>query len=221
MVKNGIKYIFKIISLIITVNFLLITILISTGYTNQSKSLDFFLREIKLKQEKIQTLICNIKQIKKSNLFNKSIIFIGKIYYQKPNNIRYEFKYPIYSAIIINNNYILKCTENMQPWKIKSDIIKNKLKNLNFIFNMNDISRLKQNFFFSIKEDNIYVIISMKPKHFKKSYKIKSIKLFFLRKDLLPHKLIFIDNQNNLTEIILTNIVINHKIPNKLFYKCY
>jgi len=193
---------------------------IKAGYT-QNLPLNKFLNKIQSHQQNIHTLICDIKQIKTSKLFNKPIIFIGKLYYQKPNLIRYEFKYPIYSAIIINNNYILKCTENMPPFKIKKDILSDKLKNINLIFNIHTLNHLKNYFNIKITESNNNIMLYLTPKIKNKGNRINYIKFILKNKNLTPYKIIILDNQNNLTKVILTNIKINCNIPKKIFYKCH
>ncbi len=189
-------------------------------YAKNINNLNSFLKELKQKQECIKTLVCDIKQIKKSKLFTHPIIFVGKLYYQKPNNIRYEFNIPIFSAIIINNRFILKCTEGMQPIKLKRNTIDSMLKNynLNLLFNIKNLSNLINNFnvtFSQNRRNFILLLIS------KQNRQIKYIKLIFSKVDLAPHKLIFIDKEGNSTVIILNHIKINKKLSPEIFSKCY
>jgi len=215
MVSNR-KIVYSIVALFILSNLFFIKI----SYA-KNLSLNNLLNQIQLRQRNIQTLICNIKQIKTSKLFTRPIIFIGKLYYKRPNLIRYEFKKPIYSAIIINNNYILKCTDDMQPLKIKKDMFTNKFKDLKLIFNITTLNYLKKSFNIKIIQSNSTITIDIKPKEKNKINKIKYIKLILNRDGLVPHKLIILDSQNNLTKIILTNIEINCSIPKEIFYKCH
>lgn len=176
------------------------------------------IEKINAASSKIESLECDFVQTKQLKILNNSLISKGKMYYSKPNMLRWEYTSPYNYIFIMNQHQILLKNSS------RADVID---VNQNKIFK--DISRLMMNSIMGdLLKDNASFEISIAPTKGGYTATLLPIKreikqmwtklvLFFDEVSLGVERVEMHEKTGDSTIITLTNVKMNKAIEHSLF----
>ncbi|MDR2860615.1 MAG: outer membrane lipoprotein carrier protein LolA [Elusimicrobiota bacterium] len=154
------------------------------------------------------TIVRQFKEISK-----KPIVSGGKLYFQKPSQVKWEQEYPEKTGLLIDNKTIYLWKYNKAGKKEVRNVSKQKFaKNMSYtIFNFlfMDIAALEKSFNIKQEEDKI----SLRPK--KDSN--KTIEIYFDKDEVSVNKVVIIDEKWGTTIMSFDKTKINGNLPENAF----
>ncbi|MDR0823322.1 MAG: outer membrane lipoprotein carrier protein LolA [Endomicrobium sp.] len=149
----------------------------------------------------------------------KPFVSSGKIYFQKPNNLRWEYLAPLKYAFVNANNKTHLIQYDDKNKKVVKDITNRQEAKaadyLNMFVNM-DMKIIEE--FYNIKTfstDKESIVLS--PKNNSDSQIIDKIQIFLSKKEIAVERVEIIYKNSDKMIISFANIKINQKLPNNVF----
>ena len=176
-----------------------------------------FKQSVNAVAKKIITISSDFVQYKHMDFLSKDIETAGKMYFQEPNSLKWQYKKPYNYAIIFKNGKILiddegkKSTVDIGNSKIFGKI--NKLIVGSVSGNMFDDKEFTISFF-KTKTNNITRLL---PKDASLKKYIKQIELTFDNDDFTVVQVKLIESSDDYTRIVLKNKILNAKIDDSIF----
>lgn len=166
----------------------------------------------------INSIKCNYIQEKSVSLLEDDIKNEGEVIFVNPNNLCWKNNYPENQSFILKNDSVkIINNDGVDIMPIEKHLIfKEVLKIINNAVSNNSIIDEK-NFIPSYEENENYIIVNMMPKKNKMKNIIGNMRLHFEKSSYLIHRIEIIDNNSDITTIILSDICINHEIDKSLF----
>ncbi len=173
---------------------------------------------LKNKSANINSISSDFIQKKYLRILSKPLISKGKLLFQRPGSLRWEYVSPIKSILLMNNNDIRRYTKhgkkyepdrsvNMQAMQI---VIQEISKWLSGDFNNNPDFNSKL-----IPGKNKKIVMTPKQQGLAKI--IGKIELYLSNQPGIIIKVMIYENKNNYTVLLFKNTKLNKKIDKKLF----
>jgi outer membrane lipoprotein-sorting protein len=89
----------------------------SAADTSTSAKLESFLTSIRVSSDQVHSFQSAFVQEKQLAMFDRPVLFKGKLSLVRPDRLRWEFTEPVASALIFNENSGLRCSEGVKPVK--------------------------------------------------------------------------------------------------------
>ena len=166
---------------------------------------------------KINTIYSDFKQEKHLAYLNDVIISEGKFWFEKENNLRWEYITPFEYVIVINNGkFKIKDGEDIKEYDVNSNKAFQEVNKM--IINSVKGDLLKDERFtieaFQNKEN---YLIKLEPKDDIMAKVLSKIELYFKKSDLNIFKVKMIEEEDNFTIISFKNKKINEAISKNIF----
>ena len=166
---------------------------------------------------KINTIYSDFVQEKHLAYLNDVIISDGKFWFQKENNLRWEYTTPFEYVIVINNGkFKIKDGEEVKEYDVNSNKAFQEVNKM--IINSVKGDLLKDDRFTveALQNKDSY-LIKLEPKDEIMAKVLSKIELYFNKSDLNIFKVKMIEEEDNFTVISFKNKKINETIPTNIF----
>ena len=166
----------------------------------------------------INNIRCNYIQEKSVSLLENDIKSEGEVIFIVPNNLYWKNNYPESQSFILKNDSVKVINnEGVDIMPIEKHLIFREVLKIinNAVSNKSIID--EKNFVSSYEENENYIIVNMVPKKNKMKNFLGNMRLHFDDISYLIHKIEIIDNNSDITTILLSDICINQEIDKSLF----
>lgn len=172
------------------------------------------LTKLKEASGKINTMQSSFSQEKKMSIFAETIKSKGMFYFKKSNMIRWEYTNPFKYLIIINNDkiYIKEDTKGIEM-DMKSNKLLKEINNIMLGSVQGSIFTDTKNYTIKLYEDKSYYLVELSPLTSGIKDFIKTIFLYFDKKDNTISKLRLTEPSGDYTNISFSNKKMNITIP--------
>ena len=202
-----------------TVCFLLVfgvTCLNSSAYAEPSETLSEFLEKIQQAAEDVQSYQSDFVQEKHLAMFKQPVLFSGSLAVARPDRLRWEFISPVSSALILNKNSGIRCSDGAEPVRFELDsdpVMKIVAKQL-WQWLGGDYKALAKQYTLSLVEANTLQIVPQT-----KEGPIDFIRIRF-DEELQPQEVIISEAGGDFTRIIFSAGKKNKELSAALFEQC-
>ena len=184
------------------------------GYQPLSQSeQNVYMQSIKKASRELTSLQTDFVQEKQSVIFSEIVKSTGKMYYQSPSSLRWEYKTPSQMILAGNaQNIILKNEQGstMAPKMVK-DLVK-------MMLNMINGQSLADTVNFSAKYyQGTHILVQLSPKSKRMKDMYKSVEVYIGKKDFLAEKVVLYEANGDITTIRFSNKTMNLVLKKDLF----
>lgn len=177
-----------------------------------------FLEKFDQVQEKTNTLISNFTERKELTLLNKPAISHGVFYYQRPNQILWEYQRPEVKKFLLTGNTLLSYYPKEK--KAEQISIKRFRKHVFKFFCIGQLSKDLKDYYKIEVSDNHNpknVLMTLWPKKRKLKKRIDHLKLWIDRDQYQLTKLQYVEVDSDKTTITFDKLQINAEVPSSAF----
>lgn len=176
------------------------------------------IEKINASASKMKSMSCTFTQTKYLSLLSDKMVSSGKMYYKQPNKLRWEYSSPYDYLFVFNGTKVYVGN------KSKKDVIDT---NTNKIFK--EIARIMMNtvtgkalsnktdFTVSVAGNNTSWVVTLIPKKKDMKQMFSKIELVFNKSNTMISEINIFENNNDRTNIKLSNIVNNGSISENYF----
>ncbi len=203
-----------------TGSFLVLILLHSAPVFSQEKTLDKMLLDITQKSVETAAITCDFKQVRTLALFNKPIVFHGKLALIRPNKLRWEFTTPVPSILIFNDDKGLRCNENSEPttFDLASDPVMRMVAEQLWTWLAGDYSKLKADYTLE-KSGESSILVT--PLDSQTANIIQNISIDFDENNMQPQSVLVREPGGDETSITFSAYKLNPVIPQSTFTHCF
>ena len=195
----------------------LLTALISLASFAQDSS-QRIISQINSEAAKLSTMQCNFTQTKTVKLLNEKMVSKGRMYYQQPNKLRWEYTTPYTYTFILNDAKVSLKKDNRND---VIDINQNKMFREIANIMMNSIVGKcltdKKSFKTTVKDAGAEWIATLVPQSKELKHMFTAIVLHFNKEKAVVVKVEMFEKNGDTTVIVLNDIIKNKKIDAKTF----
>ena len=156
-------------------------------------------------------------QIKRLSFLEEDVQSEGKFYFQKENQLRWEYSKPYFYLIIFNHDTILIQDENKtNSYDAASNRMFREINNI-MLSMVNGTILESKNFDFEYFEDPSTYMLELTPLEEGMKEFLSKIKLFVNKNDYSVDELYMIEKSGDYTHIRFINKSLNEKIPEHIF----
>lgn len=197
--------------------FLFLTTLIQLVALAQDNSQQI-ISQINGATSKLSSMQCDFVQTKTVKMLNEKLVSKGRMYYQQPNKLRWEYVAP-YSYTFVFNGQKVSLKKNNRNDVI--DVNQNKMfKEIATIMMNSVVGKCltdKKSFSTTIKDTSAEWIATLVPQSKELKNMFTSIVLHFNKEKAVVVKVEMLEKNGDTTVIVLNNIIKNQKIDAKIF----
>lgn len=166
---------------------------------------------------KTNTIMCDFVQEKHLSYLQDTIISKGKFWFQKENQLRWEYMQPYkYIIVISNGKFIIKDNNKKSEFDINSNKAFKEVNNL-IVSSVRGTLMKDAKFQVTAFQNATSYLIKLTPKDKNMKAVLKQVELYFNISDLTIYKVKMIENQDDYTIINFKNRKINEKILPAVF----
>lgn len=167
--------------------------------------------------KKTNSIKSNFTQEKHLEILEEPLISKGSFLYKKENKIRWEYFEPIkYIITIYNGEFTIKDETKISKYDIESNKMFKEINNMIITSIKGEIINNKE-FTTSFFENSNYYLARLIPNKKEMLDFIKTIKIYFSKKDFSVSKIIMKETEKDYTKILFNNKKINLQINDNLF----
>ena len=120
----------SIISACIVLSFIFGPTIAAGRAADTSNEVDAFLKEFVTKREKLQAYSAKFKQTKVSTLFDETEVSTGRVYYQRPGKILWDYRSPDVMKVLVKERVLSIYIEELEQLEIYDFTKEKKLRGL-------------------------------------------------------------------------------------------
>lgn len=196
---------------------IIISFLISLGSSAQGNSQQI-INQISGATSKLSSMQCDFVQTKTVKMLNEKLVSKGRMYYQQPNKLRWEYVTP-YTYTFVFNGHKVSLKKNNRSDVI--DVNQNKMfKEIASIMMNSVVGKCltdSKSFKTSIKDTPAEWVATLVPQSKELKHMFTSIVLYFNKEKSVVVKVEMLEKNGDTTVIVLNNIIKNQKIDAKIF----
>ena len=167
--------------------------------------------------EQTSSISSDFVQIKRLSFLEEDVQSEGKFYFQKENQLRWEYSKPFFYLIIFNHDTILIRDENKtNSYDAASNRMFREINNI-MLSMVNGTILESKNFDFEYFEDPSSYMLELTPLDQSMKEFLSKIRLFVNKNDYSVDELYMIERSGDYTHIRFINKSLNEKIPEHIF----
>ena len=179
--------------------------------------IDQFREDVTAKANELETLQANFVQTKKMEMITDETVSHGKLFYQKPDKLKWEYKEPQdYVILLVGNELHINDAGDKSVRNTTSNKLFGKIAKLITGSVNGNLLDDTENFNFSYLKENNYIITSIVPKDSHLKQMFAEIQMKFNRENLVE-KVSLIEESGDATVIEFKEMELNKKIPTSVF----
>lgn len=177
-----------------------------------------FQQELHKVAAKTKALESNFTQIKHLDVLSEDIESTGKLFYKAANNLRWEYGAPLNYLIVLNQGKVtIKDEDKVSSYDLSGNKTFEKVNEMIIGSIQGDLLLEEQDYRYEFKENSQQYLVEMFPKQVKVQEFMKSIKIYFSKKDYSVQQLQMIEQSGDFTRITFSNKKINGNISDAVF----
>lgn len=180
-----------------------------------SKSFQKKLQEI---ANQTQSLQSDFVQIKHLEVLSEDIESEGKLFYKANNNLRWEYNSPLNYLIVLRNNKVyIKDEGKVSSFDLSGKKDFQKINEMMMGSIQGDLFVAQEDYSYIFKESKTAFLVEMYPKEKKVKDFMKSIHIFFSKKDYAVEQVKMLEQSGDYTLMKFKNQKTNAKLSDKIF----
>lgn len=189
-------------------------------YGTDSHALDKLLLLIEQQVATTKTVQGLFQQERHLSIFNKPVIFNGKLYLSRPDNLRWEIVSPIPSVMIFSGDKGLRCSGNVPPehFNLRSDPVMRMVAEQLWTWADGAYSKLKKEYEISLTGSHK---IELRPKDSRMLQAITAISVVFDKKTLQPQVVTILETGGDKMIIRFHDYRLDEPMNPLLFQQCF
>ncbi|HER62548.1 MAG TPA: outer membrane lipoprotein carrier protein LolA [Desulfobacteraceae bacterium] len=193
---------------------------LSADTANDQAQLEQLLSEIRDRVNTTGTVQCTFEQERNLSVFDRPILFTGKMALSRPDKLRWENVSPIPSVLIFTGDRGIRCNDDAPPvyFELEKDPIMNMVAEQIWTWVDGDYARLQSKYDITLKAERE---IELVPVTSDPARPIASIRVTFASGNLQPKTIVIHETEGDSTTIHFADYQVNQPVDDKLFTACY
>lgn len=177
-----------------------------------------FQKELHTIARKTTTLQSDFVQIKHLDVLSEDIESNGKLFYKANNNLRWEYTEPLEYLIVLRNGKVsIKDEGKISSYDLSGNKTFQKINEMMIGSIQGDLLVNEEDYQYEFKESNHFYLVVMYPKEQKVKEFMKSINVYFSKKDYAVEQVKMLEQSGDYTLMKFKNKKINASISDKTF----
>lgn len=173
------------------------------------------LQEIASKTTSLQS---DFVQIKHLDVFSEDLESNGKLYYKANNSLRWEYTAPLQYLIILKNGKVsIKDEGKVSSYDLSGNKTFEKINQMVIGSVQGNLLVDQKEYTYDFKESSTSYLVEMFPKEKKVQEFMKSIKIYFSKKDYAVEQVQMMEQSGDYTLMKFSNKKVNAEISDKVF----
>lgn len=191
---------------------------VSAAATAQNE-LEHFLQTIQDRSDQISSFTTDFIQEKKLSLFADSVLFRGNLSIVRPDQLRWEFTFPVASVLILTGDHGIRCNDTADPerFQLSRDPVMKMVAKQLWLWLGGDYKKLNRHH--RLETTGPYTLL-ITPQNQSTADYIESVTIVFDEKTLQPLQVEMREQGGDSTRISFHSSIVNAEIPEKLFTDC-
>lgn len=177
-----------------------------------------FQKKLHATAAKTTSLQSDFVQIKHLDVLSEDIESNGKLYYKAENNLRWEYTAPLEYLIVLKNGKVsIKDEGKVSSYDLSGNKTFQKINEMMVSSIQGDLLMDESDYSYEFKESKDAFLVIMSPKEQKVKEFMKSINIYFSKKDYTVAKVKMVEQSGDYTLMKFKNQKINGSISDKVF----
>ena len=188
--------------------------------TTEMTPLDQLLSDIQNRVDNTKTVQCTFEQERNLSVFDRPIIFTGKMELSRPDKLRWENLAPIPSVLIFDGDKGIRCNDDAPPvhFELEKDPIMKMVAEQIWIWVDGDYARMRNKYNITLTGERE---IELVPQSGEFANIITSVRVTFDNQNLQPETIHILETEGDSTIIRFANYRLNQPVDDMLFTTCY
>lgn len=184
---------------------------------SKMKDISGFKAKLEEMAESTNSIEASFHQEKYMSILSNNIDSEGKIFFKKPNLLKWSYDQPYEYTIVLDGKEIkIKDEEKVNAFDIESSKIFKQVNDL-ILSSVNGQILDESKFDIEYYDDQTNYVTYLNPKDPNMGKYISKIEVFFNKQDLTVDKIILYESNNDYTKITFSNKTLNGSIPDQEF----
>lgn len=167
---------------------------------------------------KTNALESDFTQIKHLDVLSEDIESTGRLVYKAANNLRWEYSAPLNYLIVLSQGKVsIKDEDKISSYDLSGNKTFEKVNEMIIGSIQGDLLLEEQDYRYEFKESSQQYLVELFPKQAKVQEFMKSIKIYFSKKDYSVQQLQMMEQSGDFTRITFSNKKINGNISDAVF----
>lgn len=167
---------------------------------------------------KTKTLESDFTQVKHLDVLSEDIESVGTLMYKAADNLRWEYSAPLNYLIVLHQGKIsIKDEDKISSYDLSGNKTFEKVNEMIIGSIQGDLLLDEQDYRYEFKESSQQYLVELFPKQAKVQEFMKSIKIYFSKKDYAVEQLQLLEQSGDFTRITFSNKKINGNISDAVF----
>lgn len=183
------------------------------------------MKDSKAFQQKLHSIAAQTKalesdfvQIKHLDVLSEDIESNGKLLYKADNNLRWEYSAPLNYLIVLHQGKVsIKDEDKVSSYDLSGNKTFEKVNQMIIGSIQGDLLLDENEYRYEFKESSQQYLVELFPKQANVQEFMKSIKIYFSKKDYSVQQLQLMEQSGDFTRIIFSNKKLNGNIPDAVF----
>jgi outer membrane lipoprotein carrier protein len=183
------------------------------------------MKDSKTFQQQLHQVAANTKalqsdftQIKHLEVLSEDIESTGTLFYKADNKLRWEYSAPLNYLIVLHEGKIsIKDEDNVSSYDLSGNKTFEKVNEMIIGSIQGNLLLEEQDYRYEFKESSKQYLVELFPKQAKVQEFMKSIRIYFSKKDYAVEQLQLVEQSGDFTCILFSNKKINGTIPDAVF----
>lgn len=190
---------------------------VAQSFTSMKDS-ETFQKELHSVAAKTSTLQSEFVQIKHLDVLSEDIESNGKLFYKASNNLRWEYTEPLAYLIVLKNGKVsIKDEGKVSSYDLSGNKTFQKINEMMIGSIQGDLLVNEADYSYEFKESSQSYLVVMTPKEKKVKAFMKSISIYFSKKDYAVEQVKMLEQSGDYTLMKFKNKKINATISDKVF----
>ncbi|MGH1337857.1 MAG: LolA family protein [Aureispira sp.] len=177
-----------------------------------------FQEELHQVAAKTKALESDFTQIKHLDVLSEDIESTGRLIYKATNNLRWEYSAPLNYLIVLSQGKIsIKDEDKVSSYDLSGNQTFEKVNEMIIGSIQGDLLLEEQDYRYEFKESSQQYLVVLFPKQAKVQEFMKSINIYFSKKDYSVQQLQMMEQSGDFTRITFSNKKINGNISDAVF----
>ncbi len=183
-------------------------------------ALDRLLTDIQQRVNNTKTVQCTFEQERNLSVFDRPIIFAGKMELSRPDKLRWENLAPIPSVLIFDGDKGIRCNDDAPPvhFELEKDLIMKMVSEQIWTWVDGDYARLRNKYDITLTAERELELV---PQNGEFSDTITSVRVSFDNQSLQPNTIHILETEGDSTIIRFAGYRLNQPVDDILFTTCY
>jgi outer membrane lipoprotein-sorting protein len=188
--------------------------------SDKTTPLDQLLTDIQQKVNSTKTVQCTFEQERNLSVFDRPIVFTGKMELSRPDKLRWENLAPIPSVLIFDGDKGIRCNDDAPPvhFELEKDPIMKMVAEQIWIWVDGDYARMRNKYNITLTGEREIALV---PQSGEFAGIITSVRVTFDNRSLQPETIHILEDEGDSTRIRFANYRLNQPVDDMLFTTCY